>query len=65
MIFVDYPGHFFAIVLIAVLTVLIWLAFRTDKLKKLKLWARLLMLLQYVAVLILLLILWKPYQLPL
>jgi len=60
MIFVDYPGHFFAIALLAVLTALIALAFRTDKLKKLKRWARLLMLLQYVAVLILLLIMWNP-----
>lgn len=62
MIFIDYPGHLVAVLLLTILGVLIALAFRTWKLQsvKAKTYRLILALLQYIAVVILLLILWNP-----
>jgi len=62
MIFVNYPGHLVAGLLLIIFAVLIVFAFRSRELQKTKLKAyRLaLLLLQYVSVVILLLILWNP-----
>lgn len=73
MIFVNYPGHFVAGLLLITFAVLMIFAFRTKKLRKqsatrtsqlwnlrAKLAVPLLALLQYVAIVILLLILWNP-----
>jgi len=62
MIFVNYPGHLVAGLLLVIFAVLIVFAFRSRELQKAKLKAyRLaLLLLQYVSVVVLLLILWNP-----
>jgi hypothetical protein len=62
MIFVDYPGHFVAGLLLAAFAVLIVFAFRSSELLKAKLKRQrlLLMLLQYAAVMVLLLVAWNP-----
>ena len=62
MIFVNYPGHFVAALLLIFSAVLIFLAFRSAELQKakLRLYRPLLMLLQYVLIIVLLLILWNP-----
>ena len=62
MIFVNYPGHFIACLLIIALGVLVFFAFRSDELKKAKLkrYRLPLALLQYISIFILLLILWDP-----
>jgi len=62
MIFADYPGHLIAGLLLIIPAVLIFFAFQCAELQKV---ARLphkwpLMVLQYIAVVILLLILWNP-----
>jgi len=62
MILVDYPGHFTAGMLLAVFAVLVFFAFRCDELQKATRqsyrWP--LIVLQYIAILIMLLILWNP-----
>ena len=62
MIFVDYPGHLIAALLLAVLAVLVFFAFRLGELQnaKLRSYRIPLILLQYASILILLLILWNP-----
>ena len=62
MIFIDYPGHLVAVFLLTILGVLIALSFRSWKLQsvKAKTYRLVLALLQYIAVVILLLILWNP-----
>ncbi|MHC4740855.1 MAG: vWA domain-containing protein [Planctomycetota bacterium] len=62
MIFVNYPGHFVAVVLLLLSAGLVFLAFRSAELQKakLRLYRPLLMLLQYVLIFVLLLILWNP-----
>ncbi|MHC4423652.1 MAG: hypothetical protein ACYSWR_03140, partial [Planctomycetota bacterium] len=62
MIFIDYPGHLVAGLLLISFAVLIAFAFRAKELQKakLKLYRHLLALLQYVSIAILLLILWNP-----
>ena len=62
MIFADYPGHFVAGLLLAAFAVLIVFAFRSSELLKAKLKRQrlLLMLLQYAAVMVLLLVAWNP-----
>ncbi|MHC4706591.1 MAG: hypothetical protein ACYS8I_05840 [Planctomycetota bacterium] len=65
MIFVDYPGHFIAGLLLVSLAVLIFLCYRSRELQKQKLkrYKFMLALLQYVSMVILLLILWNPSDL--
>ena len=62
MILVDYPGHFIAALLLIVSAVLIYFAFRTGELQKASRrsyrWP--LIVLHYIAIVILLLILWNP-----
>ncbi len=62
MIFADYPGHLIAGLLLIVSAVLIFFAFRSSELQKAARqsyrWP--LMALQYIAIVILLLILWNP-----
>ena len=62
MIFVNYPGHLIACLLLIIFGVLVIFAFRSGELQKAKLKAyRLpLILLQYISIFILLLILWDP-----
>jgi len=62
MIFVNYPGHLVAGLLLTGCAVLMFLAFRSKELQKAKskLYRPLLALLQYGAIVILLLILWNP-----
>lgn len=62
MIFVNYPGHFVAGLLLIFSAVLIFLAFRSSELRKAKVrsYRSLLMLLRYVLIIVLLLILWDP-----
>lgn len=62
MIFVDYPGHLIAGLLLAVFAVLVFFAFRLGELQNAKLRRHRLslILLQYASILILLLILWNP-----
>ena len=62
MIFVNYPGHFIACLLVMALGVLVFIAFRSGELRKVKLkrYRLPLALLQYISILILLLILWDP-----
>ena len=62
MIFVDYPGHLVAGLLVAVFAVLVFLAFRIGELQNTKLhrYRLPLILLQYASILILLVILWNP-----
>ena len=62
MIFVDYPGHFIAGLLLAVFAALVLLAFRLGEQQnaKLRSYRMPLILLQYASILILLLILWNP-----
>jgi hypothetical protein len=62
MIFADYPGHLIAGLLLIVLAVLIFFAFRCGQLQKAarRSYKWPLMVLQYVAIVILLLILWNP-----
>lgn len=64
MIFVDYPGHLVAALLVVAFAVLVFLAFRTGELRgeKLRRHRPTLILLQYTSILILLLILWNPSQ---
>ena len=64
MIFVDYPGHLVAGLLLAVFAVLVLLAFRLGEQQSAKLrpYRMPLILLQYASILILLLILWNPSQ---
>ena len=65
MIFVNYPGHFVAGLLLVSFAVLIASAFYSKELQKakLKLYRPLLALLQYLSIVILLLILWNPSSL--
>ncbi len=65
MIFVNYPGHFIACLLVLALGVLVFIAFRSGELRKAKLkrYRLPLALLQYISILILLLILWDPSRL--
>ncbi len=62
MIFADYPGHLIAVLLLIVSAVLIFFVFRSSELHKAARqsyrWP--LMALQYIAIVILLLILWNP-----
>jgi hypothetical protein len=62
MIFVNYPGHFVAGLLLVSFGVLIAFAFGSKELQKakLKLYRPVLALLQYLSIVILLLILWNP-----
>ncbi len=62
MIFVDYPGHLVAGLLLAVFAVLVFLAFRLGELQNAKLrpYRMPLILLQYASIIVLLLILWNP-----
>lgn len=62
MIFVDYPGHLVAGLLVGAFAVLVFLAFHTGELRNEKLSRHRLplILLQYASILILLLILWNP-----
>jgi len=62
MIFVNYPGHLIAGLLLMMFAVLITFAFRSGELRKAKLkpYRLPLVLLQYVSIVILLLILWNP-----
>jgi hypothetical protein len=62
MIFVDYPGHFIAGLLLAVFAALVLLAFRLggQQNAKLRPYRRPLILLQYASIVILLVILWNP-----
>ena len=62
MIFVDYPGHFVAGLLMVGSAALVVFAFRSSELLKAKLKRQrlLLMLLQYAAVVLLLLVAWNP-----
>ncbi len=62
MIFVNYPGHLIAGLLLIIFAVLITFAFRSGELQKAKLkpYRLPLILLQYVSIVILLLILWNP-----
>jgi len=62
MIFVNYPGHFAAGLLLVSFAVLIVFAFRSKELQKakLKLYRPALAVLQYLSIVILLLILWNP-----
>jgi len=62
MIFVNYPGHLIAGLLLIIFAVLITFAFRSGELRKAKLkpYRLPLVLLQYVSIVILLLILWNP-----
>ncbi|MHC4431688.1 MAG: vWA domain-containing protein [Planctomycetota bacterium] len=62
MIFVDYPGHSVAVLLLAVFAVLVFVTFRLGGRQNAKLlpYRMPLILLHYAAILILLLILWNP-----
>ncbi|MFZ2146738.1 MAG: hypothetical protein WAV28_05900 [Sedimentisphaerales bacterium] len=62
MIFVNYPGHLIACLLLIVFGVLVIFAFRSGELQKAKLkpYRLPLILLQYISIFILLLILWDP-----
>ena len=62
MILADYPGHLIAGLLLIVPAVLVFFAFRCSELQKpaRRLYRWPLMILQYVAIVILLLILWNP-----
>ncbi len=62
MIFVDYPGHFIAGLLLAVFAAMVFFVFRLGELQnaKLRSYRMPLILLQYASILILLLILWNP-----
>jgi len=62
MIFADYPGHIIAGLLLIVSAVLIFFAFRSGELQKAarRSYKWPLMILQYAAIVILLLILWNP-----
>jgi len=62
MILVDYPGHFIAGMLLTVFAVLVFFAFRCGELQKAnrRLYKWPLIVLQYLAIVILLLILWNP-----
>jgi len=62
MIFADYPGHIIAALLLIVSAVLIFFAFRCGELQKAarRSYKWPLMVLQYAAIVILLLILWNP-----
>jgi len=62
MIFADYPGHLIAGLLLTVSAVLMFFAFRCGQLQKAtrQSYRRPLMALQYIAIVILLLILWNP-----
>jgi len=62
MIFVNYPGHLIAGLLLIIFAVLITFAFRSGEMQKAKLkpYRLPLILLQYVSIVILLLILWNP-----
>ena len=64
MIFVNYPGHLIAGLLLIIFAVLVIFAFRSGELQKAKLkpYRLPLILLQYISILILLLILWNPSQ---
>ncbi len=64
MIFVDYPGHLAAALLLGAFAGLVFLAFRLGELQneKLRRYRMPLLLLQYASILILLLILWNPSQ---
>ncbi len=62
MIFVNYPGHLVACLLLIIFGVLVIFAFRSGELQKAKLkrYRLLLILLQYISIFILFLILWNP-----
>ncbi len=62
MIFIDYPGHIIAGMLLTAFAVLVFFAFRCGELQKAtqQSYRWLLIVLQYVAIIILLLILWNP-----
>ncbi len=62
MIFVDYPGHLIAGLLLAVFAALVFFVFRLGELQNAKLRSHKLslILLQYASIVILLLILWNP-----
>jgi len=60
MVFVDYPGHLRAGVLAATAAVLMIWAYRSEATRNIKVWPMLLCLLQLLAVLVLLLIIWNP-----
>jgi hypothetical protein len=62
MIFADYPGHFIAGLLLTVSAVLMFFAFRCGRLQKAtrRSYRLPLMVLHYIAIVILLLILWNP-----
>jgi hypothetical protein len=60
MIFIDYPGHFIAVLIGIVLAGLFYLSFRSPKLASQGYKKYLFLLFQIIAVLILILILWNP-----
>jgi hypothetical protein len=60
MSFVDYPGHLIAIVLLGLWAWLMVLAYRSAKGQNVKTWRWLLGSLQYLAIVILFVILWNP-----
>ncbi len=62
MIFVDYPGHFVAMLLVVMAGVVTFAAFRTDQLRTpgRRRYGPLLMLLQIAVIILLLVVLWNP-----
>ncbi|MFC1781331.1 hypothetical protein ACFLZ8_03610 [Planctomycetota bacterium] len=62
MVFVDYPGHFIAVVLLAIFAGLVLLVFHCRQLHKsrYRIYRPIFMLLRYASIVILLLILWNP-----
>ena len=62
MIFVDYPGHFVALFLLAIAALLVFLAFHCSELRKkeFRIVRLILIGLKYLTIFILLLILWNP-----
>jgi len=60
MIFADYPGHLIAAALFAAAGILLFLAYRTEIVRKAGAWRWALTVLQYLCVAIILLIIWDP-----
>ncbi|MHC4665476.1 MAG: hypothetical protein ACYS9T_05900, partial [Planctomycetota bacterium] len=60
MIFIDYPGHFLAVLFLAAFAVLLVFAYLASESRKARAWRLCLGFLQYSSIVILLLILWNP-----
>jgi hypothetical protein len=60
MIFVDYPGHLVATLLLGTLAALLIVLFRSRRIAKAGLWKWLLAALQYGAIVVIVIILWNP-----